>query len=322
MTRIPGRPSRTRRDAATASSRQRLPLVYDNGPHVTQIDFRGYAYETASVGDLGRYVDRLRRDEAADLERPAPRRDHSEDRRARTEGRLHHRRRIRRAARARARSPRHRYTSASTDEPIQRRSVSRDEGRRSTRRTRAAHASTIEGAWAREKRTLDRGAIFVSTHQPNVRLDRSPARSCGARIRSRSGASSRRRSSARSTWRRTSPRRPRARCSPAIRRCRRNSMPRSPPIPSREEPRQAARVLLQAASRMGRAHEPVADLSRRRSNAKKDHPLKPQSAHGNVSFATHASHDVLNASRSSVPSAVVSAAVHVGSFARLSRHAL
>jgi hypothetical protein len=163
---------RIEREAADADQRlpgSELPVEYENGKHVVEIPFRGYAYERKPSEISGGTW--ITYDETKPQIWNVPLLDEvvaKKSVRVPKEGYLidggfaaqlapvldHHGIRYTRIDDGRSvRVEAYRATKVAFQPPY--------EGR-----TRA----TFEGAWASESRTLDRGAIFISLHQPNVRL--------------------------------------------------------------------------------------------------------------------------------------------------------
>ncbi len=146
-----------------------LDLVYENGPHVTEIEFRGYAYERVPSDISGATWTRY--DETRPEIWRVPLRDEIVPKvtvRVPTEGYVidggyaaivaplldHH-------------GIAYRPLAAGTRVEVETFRASKVErGSLFEGRTRM----TLAGAWTRETRTLDRGAIFVSLRQSNVRM--------------------------------------------------------------------------------------------------------------------------------------------------------
>jgi hypothetical protein len=164
--------TRVEAEAATADQQlpgSELPLVYDNGPHTTEISFRGYAYEKRPSDISGGTW--IVYDETKPQIWKVPLLDEVVPKtivRVPKQGYVidggfaallapvldHHGIQFTRIAdQPTLDVEAFRATKVMFDPPFEGRSRSK-----------------LEGAWAREKRTLDRGAIFVSLHQPNVRL--------------------------------------------------------------------------------------------------------------------------------------------------------
>lgn len=153
-------------DAADHQLRE-VPVAFDNGPHVTQIDFRGYAYEQRPSDISG--ANWLVYDETKPQVWRVPLHDEV-------------------VAKVSVRVPAKGYVidggyaallapvldhHGITYEPLS--------GKLDLEVYRATNVKwgasfeghqriTLDGAWAHESRTLDRGAIFVPMSQPNLRL--------------------------------------------------------------------------------------------------------------------------------------------------------
>jgi hypothetical protein len=146
-----------------------LPLVYENTPHTTQLEFRGYAYEK-KTSDLtgGTWI-------VYDEQKPqiwkVPLKDEIAPRQSVRVPRAGY---IIDGAFAAQLSPvldHHgiRYVAIAGQPRVD------IEAFRATKTTflppfEGRTRMTLEGAWARETRTLDRGAIYVPLDQPSVRL--------------------------------------------------------------------------------------------------------------------------------------------------------
>jgi hypothetical protein len=157
------------RDADLAIGDSELPLVYDNGPHTREIEFRGYAYERRKSeisGGTWTYYD-----ETKPQIWKVPLRDEIVPRtiaRVPKDGYFvdgGYAKQV--AAVLDAHGIRYRAALEGASVPVEVFRASKV----TVQPLFEGHARLqLEGTWTRETRTLDRGAIFVPIQQPNARL--------------------------------------------------------------------------------------------------------------------------------------------------------